>query len=70
MITGAKVEDPLNKIWLLSVSAEASVFAPSSFCCQQNLTSLLPHPTAIDDTIASVRAIDKTLFFIVCIPPE
>lgn len=69
MITGAKVEDPLNKIWLLSVSAEAYVFALSSFLLSAESDLLLPHPTAIDDTIASVRAIDKNLFFIVCIPP-
>ena len=65
MITGAKVEDPLNKIWLLSVSAEASVFAPSSFLLSAESDLLLPHPTLFGSTSILTLKIEQVWLCVV-----
>ena len=68
VITGANVDDPLNKIWLLSVFFSVlSVFFVSPESEDAFLSD--PHPTAIDATMAAARRTDINFFFIDIFPP-
>lgn len=65
VITGARVEDPLNRIWLLSSCAVVcSAPAEAPFA---SLVSFYPQPAAMETAIAPIKSAEIIFFFMYCI---